>query len=152
MRWRMWMIAFHRFEHYKTLLTPTHQSIGSFYLVRSRQVIELWELLLLLWGGLVCSRWCDWLSFVFLIHNFLRGGIHRSLTRFFFRVGSIKIDRDLCSMARFLLAVFLDSILQILSMPQVIEQSLFLFDGGSYSKVVYKVLAELGSDRQKKLL
>ncbi len=55
-------------------------------------------------------------------------------------------------MARFLLAVFLDSILQILSMPQVIEQSLFLFDGGSYSKVVYKVLAELGSDRQKKLL
>ncbi len=70
-----------------------------FYLRRSRQVIEQWELLLL--GGTTLRSWpwkprstffgrgqLHFFSFCFPTLNFLRGGIPGSLTRFLFGVGS----------------------------------------------------------------
>ena len=82
------------------------KKIASFYLRRSRQVLERWELFFLWGGGLVCSRQSYWFPFVSPTHNFLRGGIHRSLTRFLVGVGSIKILIGIsCSMTRFLLGV-----------------------------------------------
>ncbi len=65
-----------------------------FYLRRSRQVLELWELLLLLLlrGG---KQFDDfWVSSSPTL-NFLRGGIRGSLTRFLFGVGSVIRKSDL---------------------------------------------------------
>ncbi len=88
---------------------------SNFYLLWSRQVIELWELLLLLLL-LLLEEEEDYFEVMPLkidlrsrstfspwnlshssspAQNFLRGGIHRSLTRFLFGVGSDGINQDL---------------------------------------------------------
>ncbi len=82
-----------------------------FYLRRSRQVIERWEmlLLLLLLLGTTLRSWPEKPRSTFLVevtvnffplscsHTliFLRGGIHGSLTKFLFGVGSAKINQEL---------------------------------------------------------
>ena len=50
------------------------QSFFPFYLRRSRQVLEWWELLLLLWGGGDQFANVDFVA-ILPTHNFLRGGI-----------------------------------------------------------------------------
>ncbi len=126
-----------------------------FYLRRSHQVLELWELLLfLLWGGSSLSAKPSTMVYFGFI-NSLQGGIHnQQSSRFFllhlaiwvlFGVGS---QHFFLSMTQFLFRVesmiqclqqisffpkgisqkiIISPFLYSLSMPQVFEQSLFLF-------------------------
>ena len=124
------------------------------YLRRSRQVIQLWELLLSF--GVDCFEVMTLkvtvnffvkVTFELFILSpgldFLRGRIRWDLIRFLFRVGSVapwssfSLWCDVFHMKRpkesiwgsFIFFVFFS--FYILSMPQVIEQGLFLFEIGA---------------------